>query len=462
VPIHQQPESAVRLRRVLVANRGEVAVRIVRACHELGLEAVGVYSTADRDSLHVRLADHAVHIGPPPAQQSYLSIPSLVAAGTTTGCDAVHPGWGFLAENAGFARACEDNDLVFVGPTPEAIETMGDKIRAKETVAAAGVPLVPGSDGPATLDDARALGREIGFPLLLKAAAGGGGRGMRLVGEPGELEAAYRMASAEAESAFSDGSLYVEKAVVGARHVEIQVLGDGDGGVLTLGERDCSIQRRHQKLVEEAPSPAVTPGLRAEMEDSAARAVEMLNYRGAGTIEFLVDAERRFYFIEMNTRLQVEHPVTELLTGVDLAQAQLRVAAGEGLPRTGRAELRGHAIELRINAEDPAHDFRPAPGTVTRFRPPLGPGVRVDTHVVEGYVIPPFYDSLIAKVIVWAEDRPAAIARARRALGELELDGIPTTRDLHLAILGSDGFRSGDYTTGFLAESGTGLGLAAA
>jgi acetyl-CoA carboxylase biotin carboxylase subunit len=285
---------------------------------------------------------------------------------------------------------------------------------------------------------------------------------MRLVGEPGELEAAYRMASAEAESAFSDGSLYVEKAVVGARHVEIQVLGDGDGGVLTLGERDCSIQRRHQKLVEEAPSPAVTPGLRAEMEDSAARAVEMLNYRGAGTIEFLVDAERRFYFIEMNTRLQVEHPVTELLTGVDLAQAQLRVAAGEGLPRTGRAELRGHAIELRINAEDPAHDFRPAPGTVTRFRPPLGPGVRVDTHVVEGYVIPPFYDSLIAKVIVWAEDRPAAIARARRALGELELDGIPTTRDLHLAILGSDGFRSGDYTTGFLAESGTGLGLAAA
>jgi acetyl-CoA carboxylase biotin carboxylase subunit len=447
---------------VLVANRGEVAVRIVRACHELGLEAVGVYSTADRDSLHVRLADHAVHIGPPPAQQSYLSIPSLVAAGTTTGCDAVHPGWGFLAENAGFARACEDNDLVFVGPTPEAIETMGDKIRAKETVAAAGVPLVPGSDGPATLDDARALGREIGFPLLLKAAAGGGGRGMRLVGEPGELEAAYRMASAEAESAFSDGSLYVEKAVVGARHVEIQVLGDGDGGVLTLGERDCSIQRRHQKLVEEAPSPAVTPDLREEMEHSAARAVEMLNYRGAGTIEFLVDAERRFYFIEMNTRLQVEHPVTELLTGVDLAQAQLRVAAGEGLPRTGRAELRGHAIELRINAEDPAHDFRPAPGTVTRFRPPLGPGVRVDTHVVEGYVIPPFYDSLIAKVIVWAEDRPAAIARARRALGELELDGIPTTRDLHLAILGSDGFRSGDYTTGFLAESGAGLGLAAA
>jgi len=450
------------LRRVLVANRGEVAVRVVRACHELGLEAVAVYSTADRDSLHVRLADHAVHIGPPPPQQSYLSIPSLVAAGTTTGCDAVHPGWGFLAENAGFARACEDNDLVFVGPDPDTIETMGDKIRAKETVAAAGVPLVPGSDGAVTLESARALGEEIGYPLLLKAAAGGGGKGMRLVHAPDELEAAYRMASAEAESAFSDGSLYVEKAVVGAHHVEIQVLGDGEGAVLTLGERDCSIQRRHQKLVEEAPSPALTPDLRADMEEAAARACETLRYRGAGTIEFLVDAERRFYFIEMNTRLQVEHPVTELLTGIDLAQAQLRVAAGEGLPRTGRAELRGHAIELRINAEDPAHDFRPAPGTVTRFRPPLGPGVRVDTHVFEGYTIPPFYDSLIAKVIVWAEDRPAAIARARRALAELELDGIPTTRELHLAILASDAFRSGVYTTGFLAESGAGLGLVAA
>ena len=450
------------LRRVLVANRGEVAVRVVRACHELGLEAVAVYSTADRDSLHVRLADHAVHIGPPPPQQSYLSIPSLVAAGTTTGCDAVHPGWGFLAENAGFARACEDNDLVFVGPVPETIETMGDKIRAKETVAAAGVPLVPGSDGPATLQHAHALGEELGYPLLLKAAAGGGGKGMRLVHAPDELEAAYRMASAEAESAFSDGSLYVEKAVAGAHHVEIQVLGDGEGAVLTLGERDCSIQRRHQKLVEEAPSPALTPDLRAEMEEAAARACETLRYRGAGTIEFLVDAERRFYFIEMNTRLQVEHPVTELLTGIDLAQAQLRVAGGEGLPHTGRAELRGHAIELRINAEDPAHDFRPAPGTVTRFRPPLGPGVRVDTHVFEGYTIPPFYDSLIAKVIVWAEDRPAAIARARRALAELELDGIPTTRELHLAILASDGFRAGDYTTGFLAESGAGLGLVAA
>jgi acetyl-CoA carboxylase biotin carboxylase subunit len=445
-------------RRVLIANRGEVAVRMVRACHELGVEAVAVYSTADRDSLHVELADQAVHVGPPAAAQSYLNVPSLVAAATTTGCEAVHPGWGFLAENAAFAAACEDNDLAFVGPRPESIEVMGDKIRAKEAAAAAGVPLVPGSDGAATLEQVRSLAGEIGFPLLLKAAAGGGGRGMRLVPDPDELESAYRTASAEAQAAFSDGSLYVERALVGARHVEIQVLGDGEGRVLTLGERDCSIQRRHQKLVEEGPSPAVTEEIRARMEDAARRLTEALHYRGAGTIEFLLDAEGRFYFIEMNTRLQVEHPVTELLTGVDLAQGQLRVAAGEGLPHEGRAELRGHAIELRINAEDPAHDFRPAPGTVTRFRPPLGPGVRVDTHVVDGYVIPPYYDSLVAKVIVWAEDRPAALRRAGRALTEFQLEGVPTTRELAIDVLGSDEFASGDYTTAFLDDVGGSFG----
>jgi acetyl-CoA carboxylase biotin carboxylase subunit len=450
------------LRRVLIANRGEVAVRIVRACHDLGVEAVAAYSSADRDSLHVRLADRAVHVGPPPAAQSYLNIPSLVAAATTTGCDAVHPGWGFLAENAEFAAACEDNDLAFVGPRPESIEIMGDKIRAKETVAAAGLPLVPGSDGAATLDEARALGSEVGFPLLLKASAGGGGRGMRLVTDPGDLEAAYRTASAEALAAFSDGSLYVERALVGARHVEVQVLGDGEGDVLTLGERDCSIQRRHQKLVEEGPSPAVSDELRADMEDAARRATEALRYRGAGTIEFLLDEDGRFYFIEMNTRLQVEHPVTELVTGIDLAQAQLRIAAGEGLPGSGRAELHGHAIEFRINAEDPVHDFRPAPGTVTRFRPPLGPGVRVDTHVVDGYVIPPFYDSLVAKVIVWAEDRPAALGRARRALREFELEGVPTTRDLAADILESEPFMTGRYTTAFLREVGAALPALAA
>jgi acetyl-CoA carboxylase, biotin carboxylase subunit len=442
-------------RRVLIANRGEVAVRLVRACHELGVEAVAVYSTADRDSLHVRLADEAIHLGPPPAARSYLNIPSLVAAATTTGCEAVHPGWGFLAENAEFAAACEDNDVAFVGPRPESIAIMGDKIRAKEAVSDAALPLVPGSNGAATLEETRALARDVGFPLLLKAAAGGGGRGMRLVSEPDELEPAFRTASAEAEAAFSDGSLYVERAIAGARHVEIQVLGDGEGAVLTLGERDCSIQRRHQKLVEEGPSPAVTADLRFEMEDAAGRATEALRYRGAGTIEFLLDEAGRFYFIEMNARLQVEHPVTELVTGIDLAQAQLRIAAGEGLPRTGRAELRGHAIELRINAEDPSRDFLPAPGAVTRFRPPLGPGVRVDSHVIEGYVIPPFYDSLVAKVLVWAEDRPAAIRRGRRALTEFELEGVPTTRGLAMEILDSEPFTTGRYTTAFIAEAGT-------
>ena len=443
--------------RVLIANRGEVAVRIIRACRELGVETVAVYSTADRESLHVRLAERAVHIGPPLPAESYLRIPSLVAAATTTECDAVHPGWGFLAENAAFALACEDNDLVFIGPRAETIETMGDKITAKDAMAEAGVPLVPGSDGAVDLDQAREVAAEVGFPVLLKASAGGGGRGMRLVESADDLDAAYRTASSEAQSAFGDGSLYVEKAVVGARHVEIQVLGDGEGAVLTLGERDCSIQRRHQKLVEESPSPAVTPEIRSEMEGAAHRACEALHYRGAGTIEFLLDADGRFYFIEMNTRLQVEHPVTELVTGIDLAHAQLTVAAGEGLPREGRADLRGHAIEFRINAEDPAEDFRPAPGRVSRFRPPLGPGVRVDTHVEEGYAIPPFYDSLIAKVIVWGEDREVAIARGRRALSELELEGVPTTRDLALDIVSSEEFGSGDYTTSFLADAAPSL-----
>jgi acetyl-CoA carboxylase, biotin carboxylase subunit len=443
--------------RVLIANRGEVAVRLVRACHELGIEAVAVYSTVDRDSLHVRLADASVHLGPPPPAESYLNIPSLVAAATTTGCEAVHPGWGFLAERAEFAAACEDNDLVFVGPRPETIDTMGDKVSAKQAAAAAGLPLVPGSNGVAGLDDARALADEVGFPLLLKASAGGGGRGMRLVADAADLEAAFQTATAEAEAAFADGSLYVERALTGARHVEIQVLGDGEGRALTLGERDCSIQRRHQKLVEEGPSPAVSPELRAEMETAAGRAVESLRYRGAGTIEFLLDEDGSFYFIEMNTRLQVEHPVTELITGVDLAQAQFRIAAGEGLPDTGRAELHGHAIELRINAEDPARDFLPAPGTVTRFRPPLGPGVRVDTHVVDGYAIPPFYDSLVAKVIVWAEDRPTAVRRAARALTEFELEGVPTTRELAMEIVESEPFASGRYTTGFITDVGPSL-----
>ena len=439
--------------RVLIANRGEVAVRLIRACRELGIETVAVYSTADRDSLPVRLADRAIHVGPPRPADSYLNIPSLVAAATTTRCDAVHPGWGFLAENAAFARACEENELVFVGPRAETIETMGDKVQAKETMARAGLPLVPGSDGVATLAQARELGTAVGFPLLLKASSGGGGRGMRLVASPGELDACFRMASAEAGASFSDGSLYVEKALVDARHVEVQVLGDGEGGVLTLGERDCSIQRRHQKLIEEAPSPAVSSALRAELEEAARRACEALAYRGAGTIEFLLTGDGRFHFIEMNTRLQVEHPVTELLTGIDLVRSQLRVAAGEGLASARSVELRGHAIEIRVNAEDPAQDFRPSPGSITRFRPPLGPGVRVDTHLFDGYRVPPYYDSLLAKLVVLAEDRPAALGRALRALSEFELEGVASTRELAIDIVRSERFAGGHYTTNFLTEA---------
>jgi acetyl-CoA carboxylase biotin carboxylase subunit len=445
------------LSRLLIANRGEVAVRVIRACRELGVETVAVYSTADADSLHVRLADRAVCIGPPPPAESYLRVPSIVAAAVTTGCDAVHPGWGFLAENARFARACEDNGLVFVGPRPEAIEVMGDKVRARATMAEAGVPLVPGSVGPVDEAEARDLAGRLGYPVLLKAKAGGGGRGMRLVERADELGDAFRLAQAEAQSAFSDGSLYVEKAITRARHVEVQVLCDGEGGVLTLGERDCSVQRRHQKLVEESPSPAVTPAMREHLEQASRRACEAVGYRGAGTLEFLTDAEGGIHFIEMNTRLQVEHPVTELVTGIDLVHGQLRVAAGDGLPASGAAAPTGHAIEVRVNAEDPAQGFAPAPGTISRFRPPLGPGVRVDTHVYEGYRIPPFYDSLIAKVIVWAADRPLALARAIRALQELELEGVPTTVALSLDVLRHPAFAAGEYAISFLQDAASEL-----
>jgi len=438
--------------RVLVANRGEIAVRVIRALHELGIEAVAVYSTADRDALHVRLADQAVCIGPPAASESYLRIPSVIAAAETTACEAIHPGYGFLSENPAFARACAESDLVFVGPTPEVMERLGDKAAAKDEMRAAGVPLVPGTDGPESLAEVRVAAGELGFPLLLKATAGGGGRGMRRVEGPGQLEEAYAAASAEADAAFGDGSLYLEKIVSPARHVEVQVLCDAEGGVLTLGERECSIQRRHQKLVEESPSVALTPETREELEASVARACAAVGYLGAGTFEFLLGPDGAPSFIEVNCRLQVEHPVTELVTGVDLVRAQLRVAAGEPLDRVGRAERRGHAIEMRINAEDPARGFAPSPGLVRRFRPPLGPGVRVDTAIQDGLEIPPYYDSLIAKVIVVDDDRPAAIARAARALEELEVDGIPTTRDLALDVLRSDGFAAGEYSTGYLDE----------
>ncbi len=438
--------------RVLVANRGEIAVRIIRALHELDVEAVAVYSTADRDALHVQLADQAVCIGPPLASASYLNMASVVAAAHTTGCEAVHPGYGFLAENPAFVRACVDNDLVFVGPGAEVMEQMGDKIAARQAMQAAGVPTVPGTEGASSVAEARVAAAELGFPVLLKASAGGGGKGMRLVHEPGDLEAAYAMAANEADAAFGDPTLYVEKALVPARHVEIQVICDAAGGVLTLGERECSIQRRHQKLIEESPSAALTPETREEMEAAAERACRAVGYLNAGTYEFLLGPDGSFYFIELNARLQVEHPVTELVTGIDIVREQLHVAAGEPLSATGRAPRRGHAIEIRINAEDPARDFMPAPGTVTRFRPPLGPGVRLDGAIVEGTTIPPFYDSMLAKLVVWDGDRQTAIERALRTLRELEIEGVPTTREVAMDVLASDEFRSGDYSTGTLGE----------
>jgi acetyl-CoA carboxylase, biotin carboxylase subunit len=444
--------------RVLVANRGEIAVRVIRGLHELGVEAVAVYSTADEDALHVRLADRAVRIGPPPAADSYLNMPALIAAATTTGCEAVHPGYGFVSENADFVRACEDNDLVFIGPTAEVMERMGDKARAKAEMRAAGVPLVPGTEGVAAPEDALAAAEELGFPVLLKAAAGGGGKGMRAVAEAADLHDAYQRAAAEAQAAFGNGSLYVEKVITPARHVEIQVLCDEHGTVLTCGERECSVQRRHQKLIEESPSPALDDELRERMEAAAERACEHIGYRNAGTFEFLVGPDGSFSFIELNARLQVEHPVTELVTGMDIVREQIRIACGERLAHGGRAGPRsGHAIEVRINAEDPSRAFAPSPGRVDRFRPPLGPGVRVDTFVEEGTTITPYYDSLIAKLIVVDASRHLAIARARRALREFEIEGVPTTRDVLDEILDSEEFRSGDYSTSFLEEAGARL-----
>ena len=448
--------------RVLVANRGEIAVRVIRALHELEIEAVAVYSTVDKDAMHVRLADRAVALGPPPAAQSYLNIPSVIAAATTTGCEAIHPGYGFLSENPAFVAACEDNDLVFVGPTADVMARMGDKVEAKAELKRAGVPLVPGSDGVVRPGEAHSLAGELGYPVLLKAAAGGGGKGMRIVDGEDELDGAFQTAAAEAEAAFGDASLYLEKVLRPARHVEIQVLADGHGDVLTLGERECSIQRRHQKLIEESPSPALTPETREAMEAAAERAAKTIGYRNAGTFEFLLGGDQSFYFIELNARLQVEHPVSELVTGIDLVREQLCIAAGERLNATGRAARRGHAIEIRINAEDPGRDFAPAPGLITAFRPPLGPGVRLDTFVEAGYTVPPFYDSLLGKLVVWDEDRASAISRALRALGELRVDGIATTRELGIQILRSEQFASGRYSTSFLEEWGRRLESVAA
>jgi acetyl-CoA carboxylase biotin carboxylase subunit len=438
--------------RVLVANRGEVAVRVIRALHELGVEAVAVYSTADAGTMHTRLADRAVCIGPPSAAESYLNIPSIVAAGQTTGCEAVHPGWGFLAENPDFVHACEDNDLIFVGPDADVMSRMGDKVEAKRELGEAGVPLVPGTEAVG-IDEARPAAAEVGYPVFLKASAGGGGKGMRLVERPDDFDDAFQRASAEALAAFGDGSLYVEKLIAPARHVEIQVLCDADGGVLTLGERECSIQRRHQKLIEESPSPVLDEATREAMERDVARACRVIGYLNAGTFEFLLAPDGSYHFIELNARLQVEHPVSEVVTGIDIVREQLRIAAGEQLHLTGPAPRCGHAIEVRLNAEDPSRGFAPAPGVIERFRPPLGAGIRLDTHIEEGSVIPPHYDSLIGKLIVWDEDRPTAIERCLRALGDLELRGVPTTREAAIEIVGSEGFRSGRYSTSFLEET---------
>jgi len=439
--------------KLLVANRGEIAVRVIRTARELGVPTVAVYSTADRDSLSRELADEAVCIGPAAASDSYLRMDHVLAAAEITGCDALHPGYGFLAENPGFAEACAREGVRFVGPSPEVMARMGDKIEAKAAAREAGLPGLPGSDG-AVADAAAALeaAEEAGYPVLLKASAGGGGKGMRRVDAPDQLASAFELARGEALAAFGDGSLYVERMLVGARHIEVQILADGLGGVLICGDRECSIQRRHQKLVEEAPAPNLPAATREAMHAACERAARAWGYRSAGTLEFLVDAEGDFYFLELNARLQVEHPVTELVTGLDLVAEQLRVADGGLLSRTGRAEAVGSAIECRLNAEDPSHDFRPGAGRVREFRMPAGPGVRVDTHVRPGENVPPHYDSLLAKVCVWAPDRARTVARLSRALGECAVDGVPTTLPLLREIAAEPSFMEGRYTTSYLLE----------
>ena len=437
--------------KILIANRGEIALRIIRACRELGVTTVAVYSEADAKSLHVLLADEAICIGPSQSAQSYLNPSRLISAAEIAGAEAIHPGYGFLAENGSFAEVCERCGIVFIGPTPEQIRLMGDKVKARETAVAAGVPVVPGSAAPlGSAEEAADLAWRVGYPLMLKASAGGGGKGMRLVPSATELGQAFAAASAEAMAAFGNPALYFERYVSPARHVEIQLLGDQAGTVVHLGERDCSIQRRHQKLLEESPSPAMTADLRTKMGDAAVRLARSVNYRGAGTVEFLLDEEYNFYFMEMNTRIQVEHPVTEMVTGVDLVKAQIRVAAGEPLALTQEdITLRGHSIECRINAEDP-HTFVPSPGKIVELRLPGGPGVRVDTHLYAGYTIPPFYDSLMAKLIVLDDTREEAIARMRRALDEVEIQGVKSTIALQRRILSSPEFIAGRVSTRFL------------
>jgi acetyl-CoA carboxylase biotin carboxylase subunit len=436
--------------KVLIANRGEIALRVIRVCKQFGIKTVAVYSTADRDSLHVRFADEAVCIGPPPGKESYLKIPRIIAAAEVTNADAIHPGYGFLAENATFAEICTTSGIKFIGPTPEMIRAMGDKAVAKETMKKAGVPVVPGSEGVVkTAGEAAEVGAAIGLPVIIKAVAGGGGRGMRIVRDLEEMEQAFKTAQHEAETGFGNPDVYIEKYIEQPRHVEVQVFGDEHGNVIHFGERDCSVQRRHQKLIEESPSPVVDDSLRKQMGEAAVRGCQAVEYVNAGTIEFLVDKERNFYFMEMNTRIQVEHPVTEQVTGHDLIKLQLQIAAGERLPRR-QVQPRGHAIECRINAEDPGANFRPSPGTITDFHMPGGFGVRVDTHAYAGYAIPPYYDSLVAKLIIFAQTREGAIAKMASALDEFVIQGIKTTIPFHRQVMRDERFRSGRFDTSFL------------
>jgi acetyl-CoA carboxylase biotin carboxylase subunit len=438
------------IKKVLIANRGEIALRIIRTCHEMGLETVAVYSTADRDSLHVRFADEAVCIGPPAGRDSYLRFDRIIAAAEVTGADAIHPGYGFLAENADFSAICKDHDLKFIGPQPETIRLMGDKSLAKDTMAKAGVPVVPGSDGEvASAKEGKKIADGMGYPVMIKASAGGGGKGMRVVSDANDFEKQFKAASNEAEAAFGNGGCYIEKFVAGPRHVEIQVLGDGKGNVIHFGERECSIQRRHQKLLEESPSPVVDAKLRAAMGEAAVRGAKSVNYEGAATVEFLLDNQGNFYFMEMNTRIQVEHPVTEEVADCDLVEYQIRVAMGEEVEER-EIRIDGHAIECRINAEDPFRNFSPSPGMIKTFHPPGGHGVRVDTHVYAGYNIPPYYDSMIAKLIVRARTRDLAIQKMLRALDEFVIEGVKTTIPFHQQLLRDERFIKGDFDTRFL------------
>lgn len=442
-------------KKILIANRGEIALRIIRTCKEMGIKTVAVYSTADQDSLHVKFADEAVCIGPPPGKESYLKIPAILSAAEITNAEAIHPGYGFLSENAEFSRICSEHELKFIGPSPDMIARMGDKATAKETMINNKVPVVPGSDGIVKdIATARVVCEEIGYPVIIKASAGGGGRGMRIVHEASKLENAFDTCRTEAAGAFDNPAVYIEKFVLNPRHIEIQILGDQHGNVIHLGERECSLQRRNQKLLEEAPSPIMTPELRERMGEAAINAGKAINYEGAGTIEFLVDKEHNFYFMEMNTRIQVEHPVTEEVTNYDLVAEQLRVAAGEPL-RLKPLKMRGHSIECRINAEDPAHNFRPSAGTIQVFHTPGGHSVRIDTHAYSGYKIPPYYDSMIAKLIVSAPTRDEAIQRMKRALQEFIVEGIHTTIPYHLQLMDDPNFQSGEFNTHYLESEFT-------